>query len=61
MNPWRLASLGLTLAILAAGCATTQQAAVTDKNYCPFLGNAVCAKLVEGKDHSKSGPLLEHR
>jgi hypothetical protein len=45
--------VNLTLALLAAGCATTQQAAVTEKNYCPFLGSAICAQLVEGKDPSR--------
>ena len=53
MIPWRLTSLSLALAMLAAGCATTQEAAVTDKNYCPFLGSALCARLVEGKDPSR--------
>jgi hypothetical protein len=53
MIPWRLALPSLTLALLAAGCATTQQVAITDKTYCPFLGSAVCAQLVEGKDPSR--------
>ena len=48
----RLVGLALAAALIASGCATTQEAAVTDKNYCPFLGNAVCARLVEGKDPS---------
>ena len=49
----RLVGLALVAALVASGCATTQEAAVTDKNYCPFLGNAVCAQLVEGKDPSR--------
>jgi Protein of unknown function (DUF3313) len=45
----------LTLAILAAGCATTQQTKVTDGNYCPFLGSAVCAELVTAQAPSRFG------
>ena len=47
--------LVLTLALLAAGCATTQQTKVTDENYCPFMGNALCAKLVTAEDPSRFG------
>jgi Protein of unknown function (DUF3313) len=28
-----------------SGCATTQQVAVTDSNYCPFLGPSLCSRL----------------
>jgi hypothetical protein len=36
---------GLILATMAAGCATTMRAPISNQNYCPFLGNTVCAKL----------------
>ena len=41
-----LAGALLTLGLVASGCATTQQVAISDKTYCPFLGNDVCTKLV---------------
>jgi len=36
-----------TLALVMAGCSTTQQVKVSDNrgSYCPFLGREVCAKL----------------
>jgi hypothetical protein len=36
---------GLVLATTAAACSTTQQVKVSEQNYCPFMGNALCAKL----------------
>jgi hypothetical protein len=46
-DQWRSAAAGFALAAFAAGCATTQQVAVSSKSstYCPFLGAALCAKL----------------
>jgi len=41
----RRAVVGLALAAVATGCAVTQQAPVTNQNYCPFLGNSVCSQL----------------
>lgn len=43
----RLAVAGFAIAVVAAGCATTQQVSVSDKpgTYCPFLGSAICANL----------------
>jgi hypothetical protein len=43
----RAAAVGFAFAAVAAGCATTQQVAVSEKSstYCPFLGAALCAKL----------------
>jgi hypothetical protein len=38
-----LACVALSLA--AAGCATTQQVKIGERNYCPFLGPNLCAKL----------------
>lgn len=45
--PVRSAVIGVALAALAAGCATTQQVPVSEQSstYCPFLGAEVCAKL----------------
>ena len=42
-------------ALLGSGCATTQQTKVTDENYCPFMGNALCAKLVTAEAPSRFG------
>jgi hypothetical protein len=42
----RLASVAL-FALFASACATTQQVAVTDAGYCPFLGSKLCAQLTE--------------
>ncbi len=50
---WRLGTLqavaGLTLAALMSSCATTQQAAIPQKEgpavYCPFLGQTLCSQL----------------
>ena len=33
------------VAIAAAGCATTQQVKVGERNYCPFLGQSLCDRL----------------
>jgi hypothetical protein len=46
--PARRLSAVLALALLLAGCSVTQQVAVTDQNYCPFLGASVCSKLTPG-------------
>lgn len=50
-------SLGalLTIVVLAAACATTQQVAVQpgSQSYCPFMGAAVCAKLVQTGEPSR--------
>jgi hypothetical protein len=42
----RIVGTALTLALVASACATTQQVAISDKTYCPFLGQNVCTKLV---------------
>ncbi len=49
----RSIAVGLVLALAASGCAVTQPVAVTDKNYCPFMGDALCAQLVEAKQPSR--------
>jgi len=46
-----LALAACALAATMAGCAVTQQVAVSNQNYCPFLGASVCARLTPG-----SGP-----
>jgi hypothetical protein len=46
MSQFRRTSLTLAFAALVvSGCATTQQAAINDNTYCPFMGAALCAKL----------------
>src|SRR5215510_14281236 len=50
----RFAAAGLALATLVAGCALTQRAPVTDKNYCPFLGSAVCGMLTPTTDKKEA-------
>src|SRR5258706_14568182 len=56
----RLTGLGLPLAIVAAACAMTQQTEIADKTYCPFMGDALCAKLTvtetPGRLDVASGP-----
>src|SRR5262245_19071956 len=51
----RLHPVLLAIAIAASGCATTQQEKVQDGSaaYCPFMGAAVCAKLVQGEAPSR--------
>ena len=55
MTPATRIQLGLALALLAAGCATTQQTKLTDESYCPFVGNTVCAELVTAEAPSRFG------
>jgi len=50
----RLVAAGFALTASAVGCALTQRAAVTDQNYCPFLGSAVCAKLTPTTDKKEA-------
>jgi len=45
---------GFALAALAAGCAVTQRAQVSDQNYCPFLGNNVCSQLAATTDKKEA-------
>jgi hypothetical protein len=42
----RITSTLALAALLASACATTQQVEISDKTYCPFLGQNVCTKLV---------------
>jgi len=57
----RRIGVGLVLA-LAAACATTQQTKIADTTYCPFMGDALCAKLTvtetPGRLDVASGPPL---
>lgn len=41
----RRALPALALAAILAACATTQQVAISDTNYCPFLGAKLCSQL----------------
>jgi len=50
----RIAVAGLALATLVAGCALTQQVPLTDQNYCPFLGSAVCGMLTPTNDKKEA-------
>ena len=50
----RLAVAGFAFATLAAGCAVTQRANVSDQNYCPFLGNTVCSQLTATTDKKEA-------
>jgi len=45
----------LTVALLFAGCATTQEVAVNTgaSSYCPFMGPTLCAKLVQTGEPSR--------
>jgi hypothetical protein len=45
---------GFAFATLAAGCAVTQRATVSDQNYCPFLGSNVCAELTPTTDKKEA-------
>jgi len=45
---------GVALAALAAACAVTQRAQVTDQNYCPFLGASTCAMLSPTTDKGEA-------
>jgi len=45
---------GIALAAVLGGCAVTQQAKVTDQNYCPFLGQTVCAQLAPTNDKKEA-------
>ncbi len=49
-----LAVAGFALTTLAAGCAVTQRARVSDQNYCPFLGNSVCSQLTTTTDKKEA-------
>jgi hypothetical protein len=44
----------VALAAVLGGCAVTQQAKVTDPNYCPFLGHTVCGQLVPTNDKKEA-------
>jgi hypothetical protein len=37
----------VTAAVLVSACATTQQVAVSNQNYCPFLGAQLCSQLTQ--------------
>jgi hypothetical protein len=54
--PWLALQMqaAFALATLAGGCALTQQAKVSDQNYCPFLGATVCAKLTPTNDKKEA-------
>jgi hypothetical protein len=47
MKTRKLALTSAFLALFASACATTQQVAVSDAGYCPFLGSALCAQLTK--------------
>jgi hypothetical protein len=47
MKTRKLALTSALVALFASACATTQQVAVTDAGYCPFLGPKLCAQLSE--------------
>jgi len=51
----RSSGILLTVALLFAGCATTQEVAVNTgaASYCPFMGPTLCAKLVQTGDPSR--------
>lgn len=49
-----VAAAGFAVAVVAAGCAVTQRANVTDQNYCPFLGNNVCSQLTATTDKKEA-------
>jgi Protein of unknown function (DUF3313) len=49
-----LVGAGFAVATLVAGCAVTQRAKLGSENYCPFLGNDVCAKLVPTSDKKEA-------
>src|SRR5215475_7947808 len=50
----RSAFAAAALAAALGGCAVTQQAKVTAQNYCPFLGQTVCAQLVQANDKKEA-------
>jgi hypothetical protein len=44
----------LVLTTVVAGCAVTQRAKLSEQNYCPFLGNAVCSQLTPTTDKKEA-------
>jgi Protein of unknown function (DUF3313) len=50
----RLVAAAFVLVTVAAGCAVTQRAKVSDQNFCPFLGSNVCSQLTPTTDKKEA-------